>query len=45
VKQEEIFGIIDEAHHRLGHAGRVILENDLKNFRGISRLVFVDDNY
>ena len=37
IKQDEVFDLINDAHIRLGHAGRNILYEELKNFRGISK--------
>lgn len=39
IKQEEVFEKIHEAHIRLGHTGRNIMEHELKQYRGISRLI------
>jgi hypothetical protein len=34
---EEVWDILHESHHRLGHGGRNIMDNDLASYHGLSK--------
>jgi hypothetical protein len=35
--KDEVFSVIDAAHNRLGHVGRVGMEKELDNYHGLSK--------